>query len=186
MRRLPLILVALVLAGGFPLAAQPPTTPPGQPPPIVRPQGDGFLIDFQNQDIRLVISALAEAAGLNVTFTNIPNTPTTLRLNQPIQRGDIPDILRSIVESNNLRMVEDGPVIRIERITGALTQQQLAAQALGLQAPQLVNIYRLRHANAIQLAAVLNQVFLPTGVGGRGGQFIQLAPGAAGRAGRSR
>ena len=188
MRRLTSILVALALAGGFPLAAQPPTPPPGQPPagqpPIVRPQGDGFLIDFQNQDIRLVISALAEAAGLNVTFTNIPNTPTTLRLNQPIQRGDIPEILRSLVESNNLRMVEDGPVIRIERVGAPLTAQQLAAQALGQQAPQLVNIYRLRHANAVQLSAVLNQVFLPTGVGGRGGgAFIQVPAGRAGGAG---
>jgi general secretion pathway protein D len=181
MHRLFFVLILAALASGSSLDAQPPTPPPGQPP-IVRPQGEGFLIDFQNQDIRLVISALAEAAGLNVTFTNIPNTPTTLRLSQPISRGEIPDILRSIVESNNLRMVEDGPVIRIERVT-PLNAQQLALQAQQLAAPQLAYIYRLRHANALQLANTLNQVFAPS-IGGRGVPFVfnAVPPGRQGGA----
>ena len=152
MRRIVLctFLIAFV---GDPLTAQDTT--------IVRRTPGGFMVDFQDQDMRLVISALAEAGGLNVSYTNLPSLRTTLRLSNPISQAEIADVLRSIVESNGLRMTQDGSVIRIERATPATTTPQRPTQAV--QEPLLPFIYRLRHANAVQLAQTLNQVFSSVG-----------------------
>src|SRR5687768_15158218 len=134
---------------------------PAQDTTIVRRTGGGFMVDFQDQDMRLVISALAEAGGLNVSYTNLPNLRTTLRLSQPISQSEIGEVLRSIVESNGLRMTQDGSVIRIER--AAPTPPTTTRPAQAVQEPLLPFIYRLRHANAVQLAQTLNQVFSVVG-----------------------
>ena len=49
----------------------------------------GILIDFQDVDLRAVITALAEAGGLNVSYSEIPTRRTTLRLHQPIAKSDV-------------------------------------------------------------------------------------------------
>jgi general secretion pathway protein D len=124
---------------------------------IVRRTPGGFMVDFQDQDIRLVISALADAGSLNVSYTNLPNMRTTLRMSQPISQTEIAEVLRSIVESNGLRMVQEGTMYRIERATPPPNTPTRPLQAV--QEPLLPFIYRLRHANAVQLATTLNQVF---------------------------
>src|SRR5688500_14617855 len=124
---------------------------------IVRRTAGGFMVDFQYQDMRLVISALADAGGLNVSYTNLPNLRTTLRMSQPIAQSEIADVLRSIVESNGLRMVQEGSMYRIERAPPVQNTANRPVQVV--QEPLLPFIYRLRHANAVQLAATLNQVF---------------------------
>ena len=183
MRRI-LVCTFLIALAGDPLAAQDTT--------IVRRTSGGFMVDFQDQDMRLVISALAEAGGLNVSYTNLPNLRTTLRLSNPISQAEIAEVLRSIVESNGLRMTQDGSVIRIERAAPTTTTTTRPAQVV--QEPLLPFIYRLRHANAVQLAQTLNQVFstlgtrIPSGTisnpstqTGRGG-----GPGGAGNQGGGR
>src|SRR5688500_3078986 len=150
---------------------------------IVRRTAGGFMVDFQYQDMRLVISALADAGGLNVSYTNLPNMRTTLRMSQPISQAEIADVLRSIVESNGLRMVQEGSMFRIERATPQTATQLRTQQAV--QEPLLPFIYRLRHANAVQLATTLNQVFGQ--IGGRATvqtQPIQIQQGRGAGPGR--
>ena len=179
MRRIVLCTVLIAFASG-PLEAQDTTI-------VRRTSAGGFMVDFQDQDMRLVISALAEAGGLNVSYTNLPNLRTTLRLSNPISQAEIGDVLRSIVESNGLRMTQDGSVIRIERATPQPMTTARPAQVI--QEPLLPFIYRLRHANAVQLAQTLNQVFSGTRVTtgpitintGRGG-----GPGQGGNQGGGR
>src|SRR5258708_30730482 len=76
-------------------------------PPAIR-------IDFQDADLRAVITALAEAGGLNVMYGEIPSRPFTLHLPQAVSRADILPLLRSIASSNGLRVVADGNLIRGE------------------------------------------------------------------------
>jgi general secretion pathway protein D len=171
MRRIVVLSFVMVLALE-PVAAQDTT--------IVRRTPGGFMVDFQDQDMRLVISALADAGGLNVSYTNLPTMRTTLRMSQPISQAEIADVLRSIVESNGLRMVQEGAVYRIERATPAPAPQR-PTQAV--QEPLLPFIYRLRHANAVQLATTLNQVFGLMGRNvtiGPGNVNVQQPPGRAG------
>src|SRR5688572_23315507 len=121
MRRIFLCTILVAIAAS-PIAAQDTT--------IVRRTPGGFMVDFQDQDMRLVISALAEAGGLNVSYTNLPNMRTTLRMSNPISQAEIADVLRSIVESNGLRMTQEGSVLRIERATPATNTPARPAQVV--------------------------------------------------------
>ncbi len=129
------------------------------------------MVDFDNQDIRVVLSALAQAAGVNVTFTNLPTLKTTLHLGQPVPQGELLGVMRSIVESNGLQMTEDGPLIRIEPIAGG--RRRFPFLATEEQAPLQLFTYRLKHASASQLAPILMSLF--TGV-----PVTRAAPGAQG------
>src|SRR5687767_11121997 len=121
MRRIFLCTILVAIAAS-PIAAQDST--------IVRRTPGGFMVDFQDQDMRLVISALAEAGGLNVSYTNLPNLRTTLRMSNPISQAEIADVLRGILESNGLRMTQDGGVTRIERAAPVSTAPPRPTQAV--------------------------------------------------------
>src|SRR5689334_14955262 len=75
----------------------------------------GYTVDFNDQDVRVVFSALAEAAGANVTFGALPDIRTTLHLGQPVPKEQLLDVMRSIAEQNGLTMTTDGSLVRIAR-----------------------------------------------------------------------
>jgi general secretion pathway protein D len=118
----------------------------------------GTRIDFQDADLRAVITALAEAGGLNVTYGEIPNRRVTLHLPQGLSRADMLPLLRSIAASNGLRVVADGTLLRVEPIDS----RELAANAGGRseskEGVQLF-VYRLKHARAPRLASTLQSIY---------------------------
>ena len=120
---------------------------------LVRKTPDGFVLDFQEQELRVVLEAIAEAGGLNVTFANLPPTKVTLRMGQSVSKAEALDILRGVVEINGLKMTEGPSLIRIEG-TRAATPQQQQQQAVA-QAQLKLFTYRLKHASAVTLAPVL-------------------------------
>src|SRR4029077_14289609 len=73
-------------------------------------------IDFQDADLRAVITAIAEAGGLNVTYGEIPARRLTLHLPQSPSRAEMPALLRNVAASNGLRVVADGTLLRVESI----------------------------------------------------------------------
>ena len=46
----------------------------------------GVSLDFQDQDLQVVLDALAAAGDLNVSLTNIPSQRVTLHMGQPVTR----------------------------------------------------------------------------------------------------
>jgi type II secretory pathway component GspD/PulD (secretin) len=156
---------------------------------LVRKTPDGFVLDFQEQELRVVLEAIAEAGGLNVTFANLPPTKVTLRMGQSVTKAEALDILRGVAEINGLKMTEGPSLIRIEGTRTATPQQQ---QQQFAQAAQLkLFTYRLKHASAVTLAPVL--MSLLTGSGGAAvqgnnnanvfGNGVVGVPGAGGAAG---
>jgi type II secretory pathway component GspD/PulD (secretin) len=133
---------------------------------LVRKTPDGFVLDFQEQELRVVLEAIAEAGGLNVTFANLPPTKVTLRMGQSVTKAEALDILRGVAEINGLKVTEGPSLIRIEG-TRAVTPQQQAQQAVA-QAQLKLFTYRLKHASAVTLAPVL--MSLLTGNGGTAAQ----------------
>ena len=133
---------------------------------LVRKTPDGFVLDFQEQELRVVLSAIAEAGGLNVTFANLPATKVTLRMGQAVTKAEALDVLRGVAEVNGLKMTEGPSLIRIEGTRAVTPQQQLAQQVQ--QAQLKLFTYRLKHASAVTLAPVL--MSLLTGTGGAGVQ----------------
>jgi type II secretory pathway component GspD/PulD (secretin) len=146
----------------------------------------GFVLDFQEQQLRTVLSALSEAASLNVSLSNIPDQRITLRMGQAVTREGMVEVLRQISDQYTLKMTESGPLIRIDgpppsRTTPqqTLAQQLAAQQALQQQQQVQLYTYRLKHAVAEQIAPVLTSLF--TGGtslgGGRGATTIVPNPG---------
>lgn len=160
--------LALMLAA--PLGAQEPVT--------VTPQG--VVLDFQNADLRVVIAALAEAAGINVVYGELPARSVTLRMSQPVPRGELLPLLRSVAEANGLVLEEGGGLLRVSGREGGGRAAQ-AAQPAGDQAPaeeRGLFVYRLRHAQAPRLAQTLSALF--------GGAAFAGASGFEGRTGMGR
>jgi type II secretory pathway component GspD/PulD (secretin) len=154
--RIALLTVLLQGARASAAAAQQPAAAPG-----ARATPQGVLIDLQDTEVRNVITALAEAAGLNVTFGDLPPRRITLRMRQPVPIDSVRPLLRSIAEANGLRVTDSGGLLRFEGV--APPQPVAVAPQVQSGAPQLY-VYRLRHARAARLAATLQAIFGGGGV----------------------
>ncbi len=113
-------------------------------------------IDFQDADLRAVITAIAEAGGLNLTYGEIPSRRVTLHLAQALTRADMLPLLRSVASSNGLRVVADGSLLRVESVVARDTSQ--AAQPRTRESAQIF-VYRLKHARAPRLATTLQSLY---------------------------
>lgn len=126
----------------------------------VRVTSGGVLVDFQDADLRLVISALAEAGGLNVVYSDIPPKRVTMRMGQPVARESVLPLLRSIAASNGLSLTEEGGFIRVEQAGSGQTPRAAAgAEPEGPGSELRLFVHRLRHVRADRLAATLQSVF---------------------------
>ena len=176
-------LVMLLVAA--PLAAQgtgrqgtPPKTPPktkipapmAAVPPVKADTGKkGYALDFQDQDIRVVLSALAEAGNLNVSYSNLPSRKVTLRMGQSATPAEIAGMIKGIAVANDLKVTENGSLMQIvgpPPAPAAQTQLQSVQQANAAAELKLYT-YRLKHASAASLAPVLTSLFSNT-AGGAG------------------
>jgi general secretion pathway protein D len=124
------------------------------------PPAGSARIDFQDADLRAVITAIAEAGALNVTYGEMPSRRVTLHLRQNVSRADMLPLLRSVAASNGLRVVEDGNLLRVE-VADARSLAQGAANANAQVQQQGVRlfVYRLRHARATRLAGTLQTIY---------------------------
>lgn len=201
------VLFAAPLAGQTPPVRQtaPPRTrlPAAMParPPVPDTGKKGYALDFQDQDLRVVLSALAEAGNLNMTYSNLPARRVTLRMGTAATRAEIIGMIKGIAEANDLKVTENGTLMQIVgppvvAAPTAFQQQQQNAAATELK----LYTYRLKHASATTLAPLLTALFSNTtantanvftnpgtvqintlpgaGTTGRGGQQ-QAVPGAA-------
>ncbi len=156
---------ALVLAM---LLAAPPTPAGAQDTTGVRRTEQGILVDFQDADLRSVITALAEAANLNVSYGELPARRVTLRLRQAVVRADIPALLKSVAQSYGLRYSEDAGLIRLEATGGSAERPSSQDTA---QKDVRLFVYRLKHARAARMAATMQLIF----GGGRTGSAAALS-----------
>lgn len=170
-----LLLLALVP----PLAAQnPPRRPPATTP---APVPASVALDFQDQDLRTVLAALAEAGGVNVSLSNIPSTKVTLRMGKAVDRAEFAAMLRAVAEANDLKVAMAGSLMQISgtpAVAGPTVQQQARLDAAA--AEMKLYTFRLRHTSATQLAPVLTALFS----GGSISAQNAAARGAAGQGGR--
>ena len=167
-----LVLLAALLAGaGGGARGQQPTPP--TPAPGARATAEGIVIDFQDTDIRTVITALAEAGGLNVIYGDLPLRRVTLRLRQPVPADSVRGLLRTIAESNGLRVADQGGLLRFD--APGLAPTALAASAAAGRAAGgdvQLHVYQLKHAKAERLASTLQSIFGGAAGGADGGPAL--------------
>jgi len=133
----------------------------------------GVQIDFQGTDMRLAVAALAEAAGLNVVFGELPSRPVTLRTGAPVPPTMLRSYLESLLRANGLNLVDEGGgLLRVVSADGTGQAQQPMQGGVQRGAPGEMRIWvhRLRHAPAEDIARSVGALF---GIGDRGG----TAPG---------
>jgi general secretion pathway protein D len=148
-RRSGLLVVALLAAAGPGLAAQ-------------EEQLRVVNFDFQGADLRLVISALAEAADLNIVHGELPDRPVTLRVNRAVPVSEVRRMLESVAMANGLELFEENGLLRIEVVAPPEEVFDPGAGGLaggfGEQGRRLF-VHHLKHARASQVVQTLRQLF---------------------------
>jgi type II secretory pathway component GspD/PulD (secretin) len=135
---------------------------------VIRRTPTGWVLDFQQQNLRTILNALAEAGGLNLTMANVPDRRADLRIGQGLTREGVIEVLKGFAAAQGMRVTETPNLITVEGPPpGPSAADQIRAQqAAQLAAQQAAQVrlftYRLKHASAIQLAPVLTNLF--TGV----------------------
>src|SRR3954463_11657046 len=86
--------------------------PPAGKPGTAKKQQGGPL-HFQDQDLKVVLDALAAAGDLNVSMTNIPRQTVTVHMGRPVSREGMIELVKSIAESNGLKVTESPTLIQI-------------------------------------------------------------------------
>jgi general secretion pathway protein D len=116
----------------------------------VRTTEAGVLVDFQDADLRIVLSSLAEAGKLNIVFGDLPERRVTLRLREAVPAAEVPALIRSLAADNGLRVESDGRVLRVLAAGVAPTADTGEVR---------LHVYRLKHVRAAKLAATLQSLF---------------------------
>ncbi|HUE95597.1 MAG TPA: secretin N-terminal domain-containing protein, partial [Longimicrobiaceae bacterium] len=111
-------------------------------------QAGNVQLDFQDLDFSFVMSALAQMAGINLMYHDLPTKPVTVRTAQPVPRASLPGLIRSIAAANGVAVVEDAGFLRL---IGTGTPEEPDNRQLF--------IYRLRHARAAVLGSTLQSLF---------------------------
>src|SRR4051812_31925901 len=126
----------LVLVGALPASAQRGSRPTTTTDTAKR-AAPGVSLDFQDQELRTVLDAIAAAGELNVSLSNIPSQRVTVHMGRPVNRAGMIDMLKQIAESNGLKVTQSEAMIQIagpppepaNRLTPAQQlAQQIAAQ----------------------------------------------------------
>ncbi|HEX4683282.1 MAG TPA: secretin N-terminal domain-containing protein [Gemmatimonadaceae bacterium] len=140
------------------------------------------MLDFEDQDLKVVLNAIAAAGNLNVSLANIPAERATVHLGQAVPRDSMVVILRAIAEAHSLKFTPSPTLIQIagpppQPVQRGPTAQELLAQYAQANQQQAIRLftYRLRHASAVQLAPVLTNLFQGATQGfnvGRGGTTV--------------
>lgn len=125
----------------------------------VQSSESGIELDFQDAELRAVVSALAELAGLNVLYGNLPDTRVTLRTNAPVTTAEIRAFLEGVAESNNLTLVEEGGFVRISAPDPRARPEPATSEQEGPGTTPRLFVYRLKHAQAGQIAGTLSAIF---------------------------
>lgn len=121
---------------------------------------DGLVLDFVDQDVAVVLRAIAEAGGLSVTLSNMPAARVTLRLKAPLTREAALEALRAVADGHDITVQEGTAVVRLAGPPRTVPDLRPAERVLNLYT------LRLRHTTAAAIAPMLMNVL--TGTGGIG------------------
>jgi len=125
----------------------------------VRNVQGGVLLTFQDADLAFVLNALAQAAGINFSYSDLPQKPITLRTTEPMSREQILTFIRNLAEANGVSVIQSDGMLRLQ---GTPQMQGLPED------PRQLYIQKLRHARAPVLASTLQVLFGGSGTVGRG------------------
>jgi len=152
-----LLALAIILGAAQAPAQERPVRRPGMARQLEAQQEnpqEGITLNFQNLDLAHVLTAMGQAAGINVVSSNMPEVPVTLRTAEPVSREEVIALIRSLAQAHGVTVAEEPGFLRLQ---GPLLQEGELVE------PRQLYIHRLRHANALVLGSTLQALFGATG-----------------------
>lgn len=149
---IPVLALAAAMIGGAPAPAAP------QEIPEVEIVGDSVELNFQNAEISVVLTALAELSGLSLMHGALPDLRVTLRTGSAVGRDQLRLYLDNLATANGLTLETEGPLVRVS----APVQDEHGARERTTENQASIRrlyVYRLRHAQAGQIAGTLGSIF---------------------------
>lgn len=120
--------------------------------------------DFREADLRVVLTALAEAADLTIVHSGLPSADVTLRTARPVGPSAVRRLLENVAEVNGVEVREEDGVVFLR--PGAPREEEVAQE----EAPRLrLFAHELNHVHAESVVRTLRALF---GLGGE----IPVAP----------
>jgi len=155
------------------LVALTPGLAAAQNQPGVEVTGSSVSLDFQQADLQLVLGALAEIAGLSVTYGPLPDRQVTLRTGGPVAISEIRAMLEAVARANGVILVAEGGLIRLESVEPVVAPgAALGARAQALNGDERrLFVEPLSHTTADRMVRTVGTLFGVSGSGdfGTGG-----------------
>jgi general secretion pathway protein D len=126
--------------------------------------GRPVSLNFENARVTDVVRSVAAMLGLNVVFTDVPDRRISFNTAAPIRPEEIAGVLESILESNNLVLVQKGAVAQVVPADKAPATGQVRVGADISDPPPLgliTQLVPLQSIRADEGAAALRQVAGP-------------------------
>ncbi|MFL5605604.1 MAG: type II secretion system protein GspD [Gemmatimonadaceae bacterium] len=156
--RRPSIAMALLV-----VAMLSPATASAQQDSLVIARGDSVSIRLVDVDLRAAVQALSRYMDRPVVFSGVAGSRVTLETPRPVRRADVPRLLKGLLESQNVDLVEDSAsgIYRLrnrEMNRAPVPASAPSSVAPGSQVP-LLYVIHLRHAKATEVAATVNALY---------------------------
>ena len=131
---------------------------------LAQAASDRVTIRFIDASLSAVVQALGRHLSKPLVVSNVPADRVTVDYPTPVAASSVPSIIRGLLESHNLTLVEDSAYFRIgmKIEVPAAPAVQPATQTSESSIVRLFAI-RLKHALAADVAATLNQLFGASG-----------------------
>ncbi|HKS90658.1 MAG TPA: secretin N-terminal domain-containing protein [Tepidiformaceae bacterium] len=131
-------------------------------PPDVSLHNDSVSVRFLDVDLRGAVDALTPYLDKPVVFGgNVPGVRVTLETPHPVARRDVFNLLVGLLASQNLELVRDSTLYRVQTKSSAAPPQPASTLSTGARPPGVVQLYviHLRHARAADVAATVNTLY---------------------------
>ena len=127
-------------------------------------RGDSVHVRFIDADLRFVVQALGQYLEHPVVIASMNQARVTLESPKPVARAAVLPLLRGLLESQRLRLIEDtvAGLYRVEAQPEAVSAPPADGASLTEGAPRApIQLYtiRLRHARAADVAATVSTLY---------------------------
>ncbi|MDQ2930847.1 MAG: hypothetical protein M3Y05_08555 [Gemmatimonadota bacterium] len=154
-RRIVFVAASALSLIGVPLAAQ----QPAAHDTTTSAREDSISIHLVDADVRAAVQSLARYLDRPVVFGNVAAAKVTLETPAPVPRSDVLRLLKGVLQSQNLDLVADSGLYRIQQHTGP--PGDAAPPPRPPQPPGIIQLFaiRLRHARAADVSATVNALY---------------------------
>jgi general secretion pathway protein D len=127
-------------------------------------RGDSVTIQLVDADLRSAVQALSRYMDRPVVFSGMAGVRVTLETQQPVPRSAVPRMLRGLLDSQGMMLVDDsvGGIYRLVQKAQAMPAQPQAYpsnEQSGDGGQQTLYVIHLRHAKAAEVAATVNALY---------------------------